>query len=217
MTDLEDRERRRSGRGGVTVTGNGRVAGPPDVVRLDLAAETSAVSIQTALSGASAGQEAMRAALLAAGVRQEDLRTTQTSAHIDYGPSGEGPRGYVARLGLSATVRDVASAGAVVTQALEAAGEAARLDGLVFSHSDPSGLLKAAREAAFADATAKAEQYAALAGRQLGTIQRVDETSTGGGGPIPVFRAQAFAADMAVEPGEQEVGASVTVRWAWQG
>lgn len=200
---------------GVTVIGSGRAATAPDVVRIDLAAESSAATVQAALGAATEGQATIRAALIADGIDGADLRTTTTSVHVDYSPTGEGPRGYVARLGLSATVRDVAAAGGVVARALDAAGETARLDGMSFSHSDPSALLVVARQVAFADARAKAEQFAALAGRTLGEVVRVDET-LGGGGPIPVFRAQAaFAGDLAVEPGEQEVTAAVTVRWAW--
>lgn len=199
---------------GITMTGVGRAAAPPDVVRLELAAEASAPTVQGALAAATNGQAAMRATLHAAGVSASDLRTTQTSVHVDYS-HGDGPRGYVARLAVSATVRDVAAAGAVVSQALEAAGETARLDGLTFSHADPSDLMRTAREAAFADARAKAEHFAALAGQSLGEVLTIDEGGAGGG-PVPVFKAEAaYAADMAVDPGEQEVSATVTVSWSW--
>jgi hypothetical protein len=146
----------------------------------------------------------MREALTSAGVQATDLRTTDTSVHVDHGSGGR-PQGYVARLGLSATVRDVGAAGTVVQEALARGGETARLSGMSFSHSDPSGLLAAAREAAFADARAKAETYATLSGRALGEVSAVEET---GGGAVPLPRSMTMAApvaDFAVEGGLQEV------------
>ena len=93
-------------------------------------------------------------------------------------------------------------------------GETARLSGLFFEHSDPSGLLSAAREAAFADALAKAQQFAELAGRELGAVVSVDDTA--GGGPIPLPRMAAMPmAEFNVEGGQQQVSATVVVRWSW--
>jgi uncharacterized protein len=199
---------------GVTVSGTGRAGAPPDVVRIDLAAESSAVAVHAALAAATAGLATMREALTSAGVQASDVRTTDTAVHVDHGPGGR-PQGYVARLGLSATVRDVAAAGTVVQDVLSRGGETARLSGLSFSHSDPSALLATAREAAFADARDKAETYASLSGRTLGEVSAVEET---GGGAVPLPRAMAMAAsaaDFAVEGGVQEVSVSVVVRWSW--
>ncbi|TGJ97858.1 SIMPL domain-containing protein, partial [Actinotalea fermentans ATCC 43279 = JCM 9966 = DSM 3133] len=74
----------------------------------------------------------------------------------------------------------------------------------------------AAREGAFADARARAVQYAALAGRTLGPVVEVSEQ---GGGSAPMPRAMSVEVGsfdaMAVDPGHERVDASVTVRWAW--
>ncbi|MET0914763.1 MAG: SIMPL domain-containing protein, partial [Jiangellaceae bacterium] len=150
-----------------------------------------------------------------AGVPTADLRTTDTSVHADHGPRGEGPQRFVARLGLSATVRDVGSAGSIVQNAIDEAGETARLSGIFFEHSDPSGLFSAARAAAFADALAKAGQFAELAGRELGVVLTVDDTA-GGGPPVPLPRMAAMPmAELTLEGGQQEVSATVVVRWSW--
>ena len=69
-----------------------------------------------------------------------------------------------------------------------------------------------AREAAFADATAKAEQFAALAGRTLGSVQWIDERPDGGG-PRPMMAMRAMAESMPVATGDAEIGVSVTVHW----
>ncbi len=78
---------------------------------------------------------------------------------------------------------------------------------------DPAPLAAAAREAAFADARARAEQYARLAGRSLGPVVEIREDD-GAPGPVArVLAAQATSDALVVEPGSQEVRATVTVRW----
>jgi uncharacterized protein len=199
---------------GVLVVGVGTAAAPPDVVRIDLAAEAIADTVREALSDATEGVARIRSTLLDAGVPTADLRTTDTSVHADHGPRGEGPQRFVARLGLSATVRDVGSAGSIVQNAIDEAAESARLSGLFFEHSDPSGLFSTARAAAFADALAKARQFAELAGRELGVVLTVDDTA--GGGPVPLPRMAAMPmAELSLEGGQQEVSATVVVRWSW--
>jgi uncharacterized protein YggE len=203
-------------RDGVLVVGVGTAAAPPDVVRIDLAAEAIADTVREALRDATEGVARIRSTLLDAGVPTADLRTTDTSVHADHGPRGEGPQRFVARLGLSATVRDVGSAGSIVQNAIDEAGETARLSGLFFEHSDPSGLFSAARAAAFADALAKARQFAELAGRELGVVLTVDDTA--GDGPVPLPRGRMAAmpmAELSLEGGQQEVSATVVVRWSW--
>ena len=67
--------------------------------------------------------------------------------------------------------------------------------------------------AAFADAHARAEQYARLAGRSLGPVVEIRE-EPGVPGTVPrLLAAKAVGDALVVEPGTQDVRASVTVRW----
>lgn len=197
---------------GVTTVGTGSADAVPDVVLVELGAEASAQSVQDALARAQAGVQAAREALLAAGVAEQDLRTSQTSTWSEQHDGG--PVRTTARLTLRCTVRDVAGSGQAVGAALAAAGDAARLDSTTFAVSDPAPFARAAREAAFADARTKAEQYATLAGLRLGDVMEIRE-DTGGPGPMPRLMAASapVGSAFAVDPGTQEVTASVTVRW----
>ena len=68
---------------------------------------------------------------------------------------------------------------------------------------------------AFDDARARAEAIAEKAGLTLGAPVAIVEG--GGGMPAPYYErgvAEAAAADVAVEPGTQDVGASLTVTFA---
>ncbi|MFI2570377.1 SIMPL domain-containing protein [Cellulosimicrobium funkei] len=195
---------------GVTTTGQGAVTATPDVAVVELGAEATAPGVQDALDRANAGLAAARDALVAHGVAPSDLRTSQTSTWTEQ--REDGPR-TTARLTLRATLRDVGASGEVVRAALDAAGPVGRLDSTSLAVGDPGPLAAGAREAAFADARARAEQYARLAGRSLGPVVEIREDD---GAPAPVARvlaAKATSDALVVEPGSQEVRATVTVRW----
>lgn len=198
------------------MTGTGSASAPPDVVVLSLGVEATASSVESVLARATEAQAALRRALLDGGVAETDLRSGQTSLWTDNGPQGAGPVRHTARLGTLATVRVVADAGRVLASALAAAGDAARMDGMTFSHSDPAALADAARDEAFADAARKARRLAAQAGRGLGEVLWVEEGSRPPAPrPMGAARMMAAAAEVAVDPGQQEVAAAVTVCWAW--
>ncbi|MBD9698232.1 SIMPL domain-containing protein [Flavimobilis sp. GY10621] len=201
-------------RTGVTTAGRGVAVARPDVTRCELGVEASAPSVGEALAEAQRALVALRSALLDAGVLADDLRTTATSTWT----SGEGEsRAEVAhaQLGLRALVRSVDGAGDVVSAALGAAGDRARLHGLQVLVSDPQTAARDARAAAFADARDRAEQFAALAGRGLGELLELTETS-GRGTPVGrAFKTMAAEAAMPVDAGTDEIEAHVTTTWAW--
>lgn len=197
---------------GITVTGTGIAAAVPDVVDVELGAEATAPDVQQALDTAAAGLDSARSALADHGVAAADLQTAQTSTWTENREGGA--QVTTARLTLRARVRDVDAAGECVRAALAAAGPVARLESMHVAVGDTEVLVRAAREAAFRDAHAVAEQLAALAGRRLGRVVDVLDGAPAGGGPRPMaMRADAMAAKIGVDPGTQEVSASVTVRW----
>ncbi|KRD42995.1 hypothetical protein ASE38_01530 [Cellulomonas sp. Root930] len=215
MTGRDDEHGGRRGpRGGVTVTGFGEAEAVPDVAIADLGAEARAVDAERALAEAGECLDRMRAVLREAGVDDRWLRTTQSSTWTD--GSARGSSRVVARLGLQVTLHDVAVAGDVVGAAVVAGGEPARMDGIRLEVSDPTQPRERAREAAWADAVARATHWATLSGRRLGEVQWVTE---GGSDAVPLRMGRAMgvakAMSVPVEAGQQTVSADVTVRWAW--
>jgi uncharacterized protein len=71
----------------------------------------------------------------------------------------------------------------------------------------------AARDAAVADALAKARRYATAAGVELGEIISIEEGDAFAP-PRPMMRAEAMAASVPIAPGQTEVSASVTITFA---
>jgi uncharacterized protein YggE len=112
------------------------------------------------------------------------------------------------------TVRELDRAGAVMGAAVEAGGDAARLQGLSLALEDDAAVQAEAREKAFHDARAKAEQYAELTGATLGDVVWVrEQVSTAG--PAPGFTTDAAAAEaVPIAAGSAEVVVTVAVRWS---
>jgi uncharacterized protein YggE len=201
--------------GHLEVTGSGRAAGVPDVVRVQVGVRCDADDVSGALSDANARAAALAQAARDHGVEARDLQTTGTGVHARHDREGVAVVGYTAYQTLSVTVRDPDRVGDLVPAFAGAAGNALTIDHIGLELADPAPLLARAREAAFEDARAKAEQYAALARRDLGKVVGLTDVVMGGVQP----RYELMAASKAAAPlelGETSVTATVTVRWEWK-
>ncbi|HCC41032.1 MAG TPA: SIMPL domain-containing protein, partial [Arthrobacter bacterium] len=130
---------------------------------------------------------------------------------------GQQVTGYVASTVLTVRLRQVTAASGVIADVVDAGGDDVRLNGLELGFSDESAVSSVAREAAWQDAVATAEQFASLASARLGTVVSISEHADGPR-PVPVARIQRAAATEAisVEAGHTSIGASVTVVWELQ-
>jgi uncharacterized protein YggE len=197
----------------VEVTGEGSAAVTPDRVLAHLGAESVATSVGEALAQADRTMQAMVAALRDRGVADTDLRTTVLGVHADHHRSTGRPFRMLGSMGLRVSFDDIGTAGALVSAAVQAGGEACRVHGITLDVADPSGALARARETAWADATARARQYAALADRELGPVLQVTEDQPRGGPVVPMAAAGGMGAGPTIEAGSERLAARVTVRW----
>ncbi|GAA4970973.1 SIMPL domain-containing protein [Actinoplanes utahensis] len=201
----------------IVVSGEGEVSGTPDTVTATFGVETSAPTVGEALDRANTAATRMRDALVGAGLAKADLQTS----NVDINATRDDDQkitGYTVNQGLTAKSRDLARVGAVISAAVAAGGDAARLNGVAFAIEDDTALLTEARKKAFAEARAKAELYAREAGRPLGRVVRVSEATDGD--ETPVYKqhyysgmAAADSATVPIEPGRQSVSVTVTVEW----
>jgi len=198
----------------VTVTGSGAAAAAPDLLVAVVGVECVAEHTRQALTAASTAIAAIRDVALAAGVTARDLATSGSQMWPDHDRDGR-PNGYRAHLMLTVRVRDLVVAAELVPAMIDAGGDVARLHSTSLAHSDPAALAAQARQAAFADARSRAEQYAALAGLGIGEVLEVTESGhSNGAAPYAAGTALApLSASMPVEGGTGEVAAAVTVRW----
>lgn len=198
----------------VTVVGTGIASVSPDVVRLDLRVGHDAADVAAALMGASRGISAVGTAVRDAGVADADIRTLDASVGQRYDQTGS-PAGFTAQQRLRVTVRRLEAVGDLLETAAAVAGNALLVDQVRLDVADRTTGQREARDAAFAEARAKAEQYAALSGSGLGEVLEVAES---GAAPYPAGTGMAFAAremsaGMPIEGGDLEMTSTVTVTW----
>jgi hypothetical protein len=201
---------------GVEVQGAGTATGTPDVLHVTVGVEVGAGAVGDALSAANAAAGKVLDALHAAGVADADLQTQNVHVYPRYGGNGQDINGYLAGQDIAVKLRDLGMAGATISAAVEAGGDAARLQGVAYDLGDDSALRSKARELAFADARATAEQYAKLAGRQLGDVVLVREQVTPSG-PVPMAAgdsAMGTASAVPIAPGTTDVTVTAEVRWS---
>lgn len=205
---------------GITVSGAGQASGAPDVVRVTVGVRVVRETVDEALDAANAATEQVLAALDDAGIAAEDRQTRDFSINPEYGgdSANGGPQivGYAVSNLVEAKIRQVDRAGAILTAVADAGGDATRIQGVSFALEDDGEQVAAAREAAFADARARAEQYAELAGVSLGGLIGITDVTVSTPRPAETLGAEAARADspVPIEPGAQQVTVSVTVRWA---
>ena len=119
---------------------------------------------------------------------------------------------------LSATIHDLAKAGAVLSAAVDAGGNAVRVDSVSVALDDTSGLVGGARASAVDDAKTKASQYAEASGRTLGAVVSITEVVST---PTPMYgyvqATTALRADspVPIQAGSQDVSVQVTVVYAF--
>ncbi|MCG2620310.1 SIMPL domain-containing protein [Arthrobacter sp. I2-34] len=204
---------------GITVTGVGTAAGAPDLLRLSLGVEATAVGLADAHRRAAEAATRLLAALAEAGIGPGDTATSVISLRPETSWHDGGRQettGYTASTTFNVTVRNLQHAPAVLEAAVAAAADSLRLGGTGFGFSEPEILATAARAAAWQDARTKAGQLAALAGRSLGPVLRIEENGAGGPVPLPAMRESSLlAADLPVVPGTAELSARLTVTWGW--
>jgi uncharacterized protein len=202
---------------GVVVDGVGRTSGTPDVLRVTLGVNVHRKDVSSAMEAASSRQTRIRASLRKHGVAAKDLQTSDVSVYPDFDNRGR-PNGYRVSETLTAKLRDIAKAGRAIADAVEAGGDEAVVQGVSFSLEDNVALLAQARDAAFAEAKAKAQRYAELSGRTLGEVQLVAETSSPmQPQPIPYAydgASRALKSPVPIDAGTSDVSVTVTVRWS---
>jgi len=205
---------------GISVSGMGRVSGTPNLLRLQSSVEVTKPDVNEAMQAANTTMAAVQKTLKADGVADADLATSGLSVQPNYNYSSKGAQltGYTVTENLSVVLRNLAGAGAAISGAAKAGGDALRIGSASLDIDDDDALVAQARQQAFADAKAKAQAYASAAGRTLGAVVSISETTNTQ--PQPVYFSTAVpaaAADSAVpiQAGSQDVSVTANVVWSF--
>jgi uncharacterized protein YggE len=193
----------------ITVSGSGTVNATPDRASFDFGVTTNASTAADALGRSSDQARAIVSALEKAGVDSSDIQTTDVSLWPQTRANGTEIVGYTASDSVNVTA-PLAKAGNVVDAAVGAGAN--NVSGPNLDTSDKSSLYDNALKQALADARGKADAIAGAAGLSITGVEKVTEGSPG---PVPVYAQTLDAkASVAIEPGTQQIQASVTVTYS---
>ena len=199
----------------ISVSGDGKVTVVPDMGTIHLGVVIERNTAKAARQAAAQAMTQVVAAIKALGIDDKDIATSQVSLNpvYDY-PNNQSPRirGYQLNNVVTVTVRDLEKLGDVLDNSIVAG--ATTVDGISFDVADRAAAEAKAREAAVADAKAKADTLAKGVGVQITGVSSMSETVQ-----TPVwygreFAAGALAADAAQTPvmaGSTDVTISVQV------
>lgn len=198
---------------GVTVAGVGTATSVPDVMRVDIGVSVRADTVADASTRARHQANGLIESLVAGGVQRQDIATRSYDIHPEYDHTEGGQRLLGFRVGneFGVTIRDVSTAGTVLDRAVVAAGDALTVNRVQMRREDETEDRDRAREAAWADAEGRARHLAQLAGRQLGPVVSIVE-STGQAPPVPMAR-MALAEATPIEAGEATTTVTLEVRF----
>lgn len=195
--------------GGITVIGTASVESVPDRAELSFGVESQGASAKAALAANAAEMRKLIAAVKAAGGTA--VKTQSVTLSPRYNDKNE-VQGFTATNTVSATIADVAKAGALIDAAVNAGAN--QVYGPSLSSGDVTALYRKALTAAVANARASAQVLAQAANVSLGRITAIVES---GGAPSPLPFAASKGQDIAstpVEPGMQQTVATVSVTFS---
>ena len=200
---------------GIWVTGMGEVTAIPDVAILSLGVEAQAATVAEAQSQAAEAMSAVMDVLNDYGVASKDIKTQYYSIYPvrRWDDGKETLLGYRVANTVSVKIRTIEDTGGIIDAVTAAGGDYTRINSISFIVDDQDAYKVEARDKAMADAKAKAEQLAALAGVTLGKPTYIAES----GGYIPIYYDLMATAEgvpsstTPISPGETEIRITVQV------
>jgi uncharacterized protein len=193
--------------GSLTVHGTGSVDVTPDRASFAFGTVSQARTAAAALEASTDAVARVVGALRREGIAQADIQTADVSLSARWSENGETIIGYTASNSVTATIRRLGQAGAVIDAAVAAGAN--QMSGPNLLASDMRSAYRDAMRAAVADARAKAQ---ALAGASGGTPGRITAMAEGHTAPPPMPAQDSERLAVAqVEPGTQQIEATVTV------
>ena len=206
----------------IHVNGMGKVSVAPDKADLTLSVEVQAKTAEAARNQAAVTMDALIKAVKDQDVASKDIQTRSVSLYPNYSPDTANKIvGYQLSNQVAVCIRDISKASDIIDAAVKVGGNSARVQGISFGIENPESALAQAREKAYANAKAKAEQYAKLAGVSLGSPLQISEGSDIPVTPMPygevrMMKASMDGATTPVQAGEQEVSVTVDVMFVIQ-
>ena len=196
----------------ITVTGSAVVTLEADYAQISVGVSTSAKTVDEASKQNAEAIHTVIEALKAAGVKEDDIATSNYSVHAEYDYSSLGGQklsGYNVTNQLNVVIRDMAHIGATLDKATAAGAN--NIYNIQFLSTKADEAQDEATAYAVQDAMRRAELLAEAAGLTLGNIVSISDST---GGYAVVTRSYKSTLDAAagnsILPDDASVSASVT-------
>lgn len=202
----------------ITVTGSGTVNGTPDTISFQIGVSTTDPTATAALTENDIKMSALEKALEKNGVTKKDMQTTGLNIYQNTNNQGI-VTGFSVDDTLTVTMHKVKLAGNAIDAAARAAGNGIQLDGVSFTITNDSSLLRAARVRAMHNARLAAGQLAKAGDASVtGIVKVTDNENQSSGGPVPLaFNAASLKAGVPIQTGSQPINVQVTVVYRLNG
>ncbi|MCJ7491489.1 MAG: SIMPL domain-containing protein [Dehalococcoidia bacterium] len=205
---------------GITVSGEGKATGQPDIAILSLGISTLRPTVAEARNEAASTMQKVIDSVKGNGVAEKDIQSAQYSIYPEYDYSivaSQKLLGYRITNTVTIKVRDIDKTSDVLDGATAAGGDLTQVQGISFTIDEPDALRDQAREDAVKDAKARAQRLADTAGVKLGDPISITEGSVSS--PVPMRDALLGGAAEAntatpIQPGEMDIDLTVQVVFA---
>lgn len=198
----------------ITVQGEGKVVGIPDVAAIDLGTTVEKPTVAEAQQENTRIMNRLIEELKGSKVDKKDIQTTSYNVYPNYDWTGgkQKLRSYAVAQNVHVKIRDLAAVGDILGKAGGLGVN--QIGGIQFTVDDPEKLKDEARVKALESAKRKASALAVVAGVKLRRVVSFEE-SMGGGNPPPIYYAKAMmragGAESAPAPSVESGSAEITV------
>ena len=211
----------------LTMRGVGEASVVPDEVGFDVSVRLMRGDLDRALAASNTVLERVLTRLEELGVPKGDTETTSLDINPVYDYVDDAPpvlRGYRVSQSVTVLVRELDDAGAAISAVVAEGGNEVRVNDISLRVGDPEEAIGRARTDAVEAATAKAEQYAAATGQQLGevmTLVEVDpervysqvEAASNAFGAYDAVSSRSSLAALPIRTGRSQLDVTVQVVW----
>jgi len=197
----------------ITVTGSGTVMGTPDTINFKIGVSTRNVTATAALTENDNKVRQLETALRKNGVTKKEMQTSGLNIYDNTNNQGV-VTGFTVEDTLNVTMHKVQRAGVAIDAAARAVGNGVQLNGVSFTITNDSSLLRAARIRAMDNARLAAGQLAKAGDTHVTAIVKITDNENQSSGiynaPI-AFNAAALHSSVPIQTGSQPVNVQVTV------
>lgn len=182
----------------LSASGHGEVYMAPDLAYINIGVHTEDPSVSAALTANSNQAKAVADALVALGVETKDIQTSNFSVSpmSNYAPDGTvSSKYYAVDNTVYVTVRDLSKLGTLLDSVVSSGANS--INSISFDIENKDAALAQARDMAIANAKSEAEGIAKAAAIQLGALQNIS-ISTSGGGSVYDGKGGMYAANSSV-------------------